>query len=296
MTHSVSLNTTPQSTAPTLVGDDILRLTALLLMFYGGSGWMLSLPLKIACGAALFSTVLLRNWWWWLGITVLIAFVNGGVWHSIDNHKYLISYWAICVTMAVAWPVQSRAVISYNAQLLIGTCFFFAVVWKLLAGQFLDGSFLHNVFLTDSRVAVPASIAGDVPLSELSVNRSLESMMQWSPSADAIVQLRSSPLLEGLAITASWWTLLIESLVAVLWLLPVRRVGIARDVALIVFIATTYFLLPVVGFATILGVMGYAVASVREQKRLKMVYLGVIAFMQLSSIPWGPYVSQLVTR
>src|SRR5690606_1271802 len=38
-----------------IVGDDILRLTALLLMFYAGSGWLLAIPLKIACGAALFS-------------------------------------------------------------------------------------------------------------------------------------------------------------------------------------------------------------------------------------------------
>lgn len=282
-----------QGVATRLIGDDVLRLTALLLMFYAGSGWMLSIPLKIACGAALFSTTLLRNWWLWLAITALIVFVNGGVWHSIDNHKYLITYWSICVTIAVAWPAQSRAIISYNAQLLVGTCFFFAVAWKLLAGQFVDGSFLHNVFLTDSRVSVPASIVGGVPLSELSTNRSLSGMMQWSPTEDAIVQLSSSRALSGLAVAASWWTLLIESAVAILWLVPALRHHIAKDVALIVFIATTYFLLPVVGFATILGVMGYAAASVRGQRRLAMVYLGVIAGMQLASVPWGAYISHM---
>lgn len=282
-----------QGVATRLIGDDVLRLTALLLMFYAGTGWTLSIPLKIACGAALFSTALLRSWWLWLAITALIAFVNGGVWHSIDNHKYLITYWSICVTMAVAWPAQSRAIISYNAQLLVGTCFFFAVVWKLLAGQFVDGSFLHNVFLTDSRVSVPASIAGGVPLSELSTNRSLSGMMQWSPTEEAVVQLRSSRPLAGLAVAASWWTLLIESAVAILWLVPALRHHVAKDVALIVFIATTYFLLPVVGFATILGVMGYAAASVRGQQRLAMVYLGVIAGMQLASVPWGAYLSQM---
>lgn len=282
-----------QGAAARIIGDDVLRLTALLLMFYAGSGWTLSIPLKIACGAALFSTTLLRNWWLWLGITALIAFVNGGVWHSIDNHKYLITYWSICVTMAVAWPAQGRAIISYNAQLLVGTCFFFAVAWKLLAGQFVDGSFLHNVFLTDSRVSVPASIVGGVPLSELSTNRSLSGMMQWSPTEDAVVQLRSSRALAGLAMAASWWTLLIEGAVAIHWLVPALRNHIAKDLALIVFIATTYFLLPVVGFATILGVMGYAAASVRGQRRLAMVYLVVIAAMQLASVPWGAYVSQL---
>ncbi|MFG0284757.1 MAG: hypothetical protein ACF8R7_10085 [Phycisphaerales bacterium JB039] len=275
------------------IGDDVLRLTALLLIFYAGSDWLLTIPLKIACGGALFSSKLLRSWVLWLGISVLVVFIDGGAWHSIDNHKYLIAYWAICITLALSWPSRGSWIASRNASLLIGLCFFFAFLWKILAGEYFDGSFMHRVFLTDSRVAVPASLAGGVPISALSANRSLESMMQWSPSPDVIVELQSSRALSTIAICALYWTLLLEALIAFLWLIPIGKNSLVKDVALIAFILTTYVLLPVVGFATVLSVMGYAHASGRGRRCVAAAYLGVVALVQLASVPWGGLVSRM---
>jgi len=192
----------------------ILRLSCLLLMFYGASDWTAGVPLKIACGAALFSDRLLSSGASWLCMTLLLAFSNGSSWHSIDNHKYLINYWSLCVATALIARARSRSVLAGNARLLIGLCFLFAVIWKIMAGEFADGSFLHHVLLTDSRVQVPTSIVGQVPLPALETNRSLLRMQAMFPDSGTEVSLSSSSVLRTIALVASWWTLLIEGLIA----------------------------------------------------------------------------------
>ncbi len=271
------------------VPDEVLRLTVLLLLFYGGSSWHLSIPLKVACGAALFSQRIRGSLVWWIGITCLVALMNGISWHSIDNHKYLITYWSMTVTLAVACPTSAERVLLWNARGLVGICFGLAVIWKLLAGEYLDGTFWEYTLLTDSRLRVVSSVVGGIPLADLSTNRSLVAdAFQW-PAENPIVHLATSPQLAGVAKAMSWWGLGIESLIAVLWLCPVRTPLSLKDASLIGFLVTTYMLLPVVGFASVLGVMGFSVAFLENRRRLAFVYLIVLCFVQLASIPWGSY-------
>lgn len=95
--------------------------------------------------------------------------------------------------------------------------------------------------------------------------------------------------LAGVAKAMCWWGLGIESLIAVLWLCPVRTPLSLKDASLIGFLVTTYMLLPVVGFASVLGVMGFSVAFLENRRRLAFVYLIALCFVQLASIPWGSY-------
>lgn len=289
--HS-SIQTLPMR-PPTTIHDDILCLTVLLLLFYGGSSWLLDVPLKIACGAALLLPRVRTGVPWWIGTVSLVVLINGMSWHSIDNHKYLIAYWAIAVTTAAAWPDRARDVLSWNARGLVATCFAFAVIWKLLAGQYLDGSFWHYTLLTDPRVQVAASALGGVPLSDLGMNQRLTAAVAAWPTEGPVVHLVSSDRIAAVALVASGWALLFESSIAVLWVLP-GRAARWKDAALIGFILTTYTILPVVGFATVLGVLGYAAASCAGRTRLANVYLAVIGVVQLVSVPWSGYLSHLL--
>jgi len=276
--------------------DLVLRLSVLLLMFYAGSDWRLDVPLKVLCAVALLARPVLRSHWWWLAVSVLLVYINANSWHSIDNHKYLITYWALSIATALAWPSRGTAILAGNARGLIGLCFAFAVLWKLLGGEYLDGSFLHHTFLTDSRVAVPVSLVGGVPLAELAANRRLTGMMAVWPSEGAVASLHTSTLMEYVAWGVSMWTLLIEGSIAVGWTLSWLRRYAFKDVALIAFIATTYGILPVVGFATVLGVMGCTLATVEGRRRCMAAYLVVLTLAQLAAIPWDSYVSETVLR
>lgn len=268
------------------VPECVLLLTLLLLAFYGGSGWQLSIPLKVACCAGVVIPRIRRSALFWTAITGLVAFINGLNWHVIDNHKYLITYWSLCITLAMSWPRMSLWILGKNAHGLIGSCFALAVLWKIIAGQYLDGSFLHHTMLTDPRVQVVAALVGDIPLSDLALNRRMYSHLTSWPFEYPSVVFASSPRLETAALVLSYWTLLIESIVALLWLLPVGRASLFKHGVLMVFILTTYVILPVVGFATILGVMGYAASVIEGRRRLSMVWLTVIGAAQCASIPW----------
>jgi len=70
-----------------------LRLTLFLLLIYGSSTWMTSVPLNILCGLGLISPSLVKSRWLWICICVTVIWGNALSWSWIDNHKYLITYW-----------------------------------------------------------------------------------------------------------------------------------------------------------------------------------------------------------
>lgn len=271
----------------------VLRATALLLLTFGATSTILEVGLRLTCGVMLVVPALLVSWRLWLGIVTIVTYVNLSQWHSIDNHKYLISYWTLACCLAVSNPVTAEATLRRNARLMIGLCFLFAVVWKFYAGQYLDGSFLRHTFMTDSRIALPTALLTGVPLASLDANRAMVGFLASWPSDGRAVTLASNETLRTVAVAASYWTLLIEGSVALLWLRRPNVPAVARDIALIMFIATTYVLLPVVGFATALGLLGLA-ATGADRPRMRITYLLLLLAIQLTAIPWESYVTDLL--
>lgn len=269
----------------------VLRLTAVLLLLHGAHSWTLDVPLRIACGLMLIFPTLLASSLMWLAVCVSLILGNALDWTWIDNHKYLITYWSMVCTLAVV-AKKPDAVLSWNARLLLGLVFLFAVIWKVLAGEYVDGSFLHFVFLTDRRVEVPARIVGGLETYVLPVNRLVVLALKELPHIGIQMTLETSSLLRVTALWASYWALLIEGVVALAFLLPtrVRLSQSVRDFSLILFIGTTYFLLPVTGFAFIITVMGFAQCP-QERPRTRLVYIGVFVLVQLTRVPWQQFVS-----
>ncbi|MCJ8283723.1 MAG: hypothetical protein MJK14_29075, partial [Rivularia sp. ALOHA_DT_140] len=58
-----------------------------------------------------------------------------------------------------------------------------------------------------------------------------------------------------------------------------------RDWLLIVFIITTYFLLPVLGFAYVLAIMGLAQCP-STRVSVRTTYLCLFGLLQLARLPW----------
>lgn len=138
----------------------VLRLTLLLLLIHGSTTVFLDVPLRVLCGLMLLSPTLLVSQVMWVILCGLVWWMNATVWLWIDNHKILITYWCLVCALGVS-AKDTEGVLAWNGRLLIGLTFLFATAWKLLAGEYWNGAFLHYTFLTDIRVEAIATAIGD---------------------------------------------------------------------------------------------------------------------------------------
>ncbi|MGK7911439.1 MAG: hypothetical protein AB4050_08140 [Synechococcus sp.] len=263
----------------------VLRLTLLLLFIHGSTTLLVDVPLRVICGLMLLSPALLLNQVMWVMICGLVWLVNATVWLWIDNHKILIAYWCLVCALATS-SKNSDGVLAWNGRLLIGLTFLFATGWKVLSGEYWDGSFLEYTFLTDIRVESVASIIGGLSQYSLEQNRLFESMLGQFPELIGSVFLLTSPRLQIFTLSASYWTIFIEGLVAVFFLIEDSRfISRCRDWLLITFVATTYFLLPVLGFAYVLIIMGFAQCP-PKYKWTRISYICLFGVLQFARLPW----------
>ena len=114
-------------------------------------------------------------------------------------------------------------------------------------------------------------------------NIRLETGLALAPDLGFQVTLTSSEAMARVALISSWWTLLIEGAVAIAFLVPSRKLEGWRDGLLLLFLGTTYFLLPVLGFAYTLAAMGLA-QSPKDAKGVRLAYIGMLGLLQFSRL------------
>jgi hypothetical protein len=120
--------------------DVIAAMTLLLLLLHTEPEKYLRVPVTVLSTAGLLYRPLARKASFWFVVTAVLAAGHFTLWHLIDNHKYLMTYW--CLALACSLLMEDpRQALAFNARLLTGLCFFFAVLWKATSPDFLDGSF-----------------------------------------------------------------------------------------------------------------------------------------------------------
>lgn len=271
--------------SPDLHQDVVLRFTAVLLLLHGATSEYAQVPVRILCGLMLaFPPTVRVPLLWWLLVVVLAA-TNVAEWSAIDNHKFLITYWTLACALSFM-DASPEDALRTTARLLVGLAFGFAAVWKVLGGGYLDGSFFDFTLFTDSRLTrVAASIAG-LRYSDVFAIGEAYRFMGSHASAGASIAIPDSAPLRLFAMTLSWTGLAIETAVGTVHLLGASgRLYAYRHSCLILFIASTYFLLPVMAFATTLAVLGFAQCRSADED-LKIGYLVLLAWMHLAMIPW----------
>ena len=192
-----------------------------------------------------------------------------------DDHLALAAYWYLAIGLSLLTSVK-QVVLRANARLLIGATFLLAFVWKLRSPDFISGAFFEFELLTDPRFAPIARSVGGLTTAQLEGNVGLMS------AAPVTVQLSSSPQVQIIAKGLTFGALVLEPLVALSWLLPLRRLGAARHVTLIAFCFLTYFAVPVVGFGMILLAM--AITHAENSQTRKLYFLGMAALFTWSWI------------
>ncbi|QDU26322.1 hypothetical protein ETAA8_14000 [Anatilimnocola aggregata] len=264
-------------------------LTILHLLVHAPQAWYLSVLL-----VPLFALGLIfRRWlhapaFWYVTAMLLGATVYFN-WESADNHKYLFVYWtlALCCTFSLPKSEWGES-LARTSRLLIALCMILATVWKITTPQYIDARFFTFELLVDERFAHFTSWTTGVPLSTLAENRDLrEQLIRGHFPGLTQVTLAGGAQVAPLAMFLTWWTVLIEGLLGILFFLPKsNRIKHTRNALLILFAVTTYSVAPVRGFGWMLMLLGLAQCEY-EDRTYRWGYLAALLLIQAYTIPIG---------
>ena len=261
-------------------------MTALLVILQVANAPRLEEILAIGAAAGILLPRLMHQPMYWFGLCAILAVNHVQLWATLDNHQYLITYWCLAMGTSQLLP-SSRRALATNARLLIGLCFLFATVWKFMSTEFIDGTFFHFTLLTDRRFSGFADLVGGVPSEVTTANlTALDSLTR--PYGDVeMIQLEDSPRIGTLALFLAVWTVTIEGLLALLFLVPLRdRLAPLRDGLLLLFMVSTYPVATVVGFGRVLAVMGMAQTPNRYRVE-RPLYLLLFLILPLFRFPFA---------
>lgn len=198
-----------------------------------------------------------RTPWWWLTTATLLGIRQVLDWEGVDNHVVVTTYWCLALGLGLLANDPVRT-IARTARLLIGLVFAAAVYWKLRSPDFVSGEFFRFTLLFDDRFDHVARWIVGLDQVDIDANRSA-----WNALAggdpDTVVALEGGPRLGLVAVSMTWFALVVESAIAIAHLAPLRgRWRLARPISLLGFCLGTYLVVPVGGFGCLLATMALA--------------------------------------
>ncbi|KAA1244249.1 hypothetical protein [Aquimarina sp. RZ0] len=257
----------------------IFKFSLVLLVLDGSTGWGLDIFMRITCALMLAFSHYSNNKILWLIISLLLLFFNSLQFYILDNHKILFVYWVLLIT-SYLWTDKDLKYLRSNAKILIGLVMFFAVFQKIING-FGSPGFLHGRFLFDSRFMLVTHFIIDTPYEVLANNRNSISILNLLPINNSFVKLSSTTFMGYILYSFQLFGLVFEGLVASLFLFS-KNNSIAKDIALLIFCIGTYFIFPVIGFSSILLILGIAQSSIKMRK----FYIITFVIIQFIKVPW----------
>jgi hypothetical protein len=261
-----------------------LQLTALFLLLRGLGPYRplyFDAPVALVGMALLVRRTLLLHPAPWFALSAYVMTLNLVYFHLSANHFYLFAYWLLACGLALSTK-QPEALLRTNGRLLLGLAFCFATLWKIVGGEYLDGSFFHYSLITRFTDADNARIAGHVlGIEHWSENLRLRSELLSGHDPAASVVLSTSAPARYAAHALSAWTLLLEGAIGVTFVVVGSRLaGAVRDSLLLIFVATTFLIIPIDRFAIILTILGLAQCP-DDRPRTRAAYLVLFAAMHL---------------
>ncbi|MEM5566942.1 hypothetical protein WNY78_17605 [Psychroserpens sp. AS72] len=257
----------------------IFKFSLVLLVLDGSTGWGLDIFMRIICALMLAFGSFSKNKILWLLISLLLLFFNSLQFYIIDNHKVLFVYWVLLITFYL-WTDKDLYYLKSNSKILIGLVMLFAVTQKIING-FGSPGFLHGRFLFDSRFMLVTHFIIDTPYEVLANNTNSISILKLIPRDHSFVSLTSTPFMGRILYAFQLFGLVFEGLVAAFFLFSKKKSN-AKDILLLIFCIGTYFIFPVIGFSSILLILGIAQSS----KEMRKYYIITFILIQFIKVPW----------
>lgn len=261
--------------------------TLLLLVIVAPSLWYIKILVTIL---GIFGIVF-KPWreksLFWLALFTLLIFECYYLWHSQDNHKYLISYWCLAVGLAYS-SSNAQKFLFNNARILIGLCFLLAVIAKLVSISYMDSTFFRETLMSDTRFRpVAVNVVGiDKEVFQQNAQTLSQLVNDQGPTKE-VVEVNHPRKLTLAAWMMTVWTLIIEVLIAIAFLWkPTGWVSSCRNYLLCCFVLSTYAVANVIGFGWILAILGIAQLKDNE-KHFAIVYFLLIVVLHVYRAPWS---------
>ena len=250
---------------------DLFDLVAFLTVFslFRISHIPLDMGMTIGSAVLVCWTAVRRSPWFWLGIVAAWLPRMYFDFHHYEDHCFFAIYW--CGALGLA-RMGKRVDFSmrHSARLMIGLCFAIGFVWKIISSEFFESSLFHFKLLFDFRFEemVTQPIGG---LSSLASQENLDAYQKIRMSAPGSeVSLHIPQRVTWLAYAMTVWTIIIEGAISWAFLFSGKLAERSRDLILMFFMLSTYFVVPVMGFASVFTAMG--VAQTRSN-RMRIAYL-----------------------
>jgi hypothetical protein len=279
------------------VPDSVLTLTTIILLLRPFDVWWLAPFILAAACLSLVSRAVRRAPITWILVALFVAARIVAVWPLSDNHIYLLAYWCLAIGLALS-SANPAGTLSVSSRWLLGGAFAMAVLWKAaLSPDYVDGRFFRVTLLTDERFADASLVFGGLSREQMIQNRAFLEPLPEGAELLTPPPFVEPPRLRAFAAAATWGGLLLEGLIALTCLVPVKgRLDLARHGLLLAFCVTTYALAPVAGFGWLIATMGLAQCRPHQQS-LHGAYLAVFILILLySEFPWTGVLAEWAAR
>jgi hypothetical protein len=278
------------------VDDPVLTLTAIVLLLRPLDVWWVTAIVLTAACLSLLSRTVRRAPLTWILLALFVGARIVVLWPLSDNHIYLLAYWCLAIGLALS-STAPAATLSASSRWLLGGAFAMAVLWKaVLSPDYVDGRFFRVTLLTDQRFADAALVFGGLSRDQMAQNRAFLEPLPNGAELLTPPPFVEPPRLRAFAAVTTWSGLILEGLIALTCLIPLRRLDIARHALLLAFCITTYALAPVAGFGWLIATMGLAQCRPR-QRLLPGAYVAVfILILMYSEVPWAGVLADWAVR
>jgi hypothetical protein len=278
------------------VADPVLTLTAIVLLLRPLDVWWVAAFVLPAACLSLLSRTVRRAPLTWLLVALFVGARIVVLWPLSDNHIYLLAYWCLAIGLALS-STAPAATLSASSRWLLGGAFGMAILWKaVLSPDYVDGRFFRVTLLTDQRFADAALVFGGLSRDQMAQNRAFLDPLPNGAELLSPPPFVEPPRLRAFAAITTWSGLILEGLIALTCLIPLRRLDIARHVLLLAFCVTTYALAPVAGFGWLIATMGLAQCRPRQRLLLGAYVAVFILILMYSEVPWAGVLADWTVR
>jgi hypothetical protein len=211
-------------------------------------------------------------------------------WYVADNHKYLLVYWLWVVTLASLYEERRGELLRFNARFFLVFIFLGAALQKLFSARYMSGEMFEVLLLLDERfrafghlIGIDKSVADAAALSYATLKSPLTEVI------DNEILLPATDRSRLVALAVTWYDLLVQVLIGVLFLLNRRLCDLLAHAALLFFIFTTYLPAPVFGFGWTLVILGFTLTKDRLPGIAIAYFLACVAVLLYQS-SWREWV------
>jgi hypothetical protein len=182
-------------------------------------------------------------------------------------------------------------VAAINARLLLALVMALAAAWKVLTPSYMDGSYFQFALSVDARFNDFSQIVAGMSEADLESNlqQAVTLLTGYRTGEETTaVPLTVSPRLRYVATFLTWWTIIMEGAMAVLFFLPFSStISVIRNATLLVFAVTTYAVAPVVGFGWLLMILGITQANRPQDGAWRVGYLAAFVLIRAYDFPFA---------